>query len=161
MVGSSSQVSIVQADVIDIPDDANVEKVGSHVLSAPIDDVVVAILGVENEGKGSNVVELCPCWSPTDASRISVFEIFVDFTLNAFPPERYQLQMEMHTLRSKHAMLLSSLSKLKVRQLVQRGGHVADMPKGDVDFDAAIDEALDTLGCVDYISVFGAEKVGR
>ncbi|CAH1413863.1 unnamed protein product [Lactuca virosa] len=43
----------------------------------------------------------------------------------------------------------------QVRQLMQGGGHVADMPKGDVDCYAEIDEALDELACVDYASVLG------
>ncbi|CAH1413864.1 unnamed protein product [Lactuca virosa] len=88
IVGNSSHISIVQVDDIDIPDDANMEKVDAHVSSAHVDDVVVGqttvpgnsqggdgagfgggqflgfchgevVLGAESEGIRSNDVEFC------------------------------------------------------------------------------------------------------
>lgn len=115
VVVNSSQVSAFQADVIDILDDVNVEKVNVPASSVPINDVVVVqavipnnsqgwnvagvgsaqflvfgrgsvVLGFEGEGSGLSVVDFCHRWSLRDDSRLSIFETEIDFTRNVLPP---------------------------------------------------------------------------
>lgn len=115
MGGGSSKVYVVQAGVIYIPVNMNVDKSGVPGLSVHVNDVIIdhtvipdnsqgveevgvgdapflgfghcgVIVGYESEGQGSSVVDFYPRFSLKDDYHMSVFEMVVDVTKNVFPP---------------------------------------------------------------------------